>query len=129
PNLTRGWLRDEAAAGWHFMPVYVGPQASFGELSKSSASQGAAAAADAVRQAKRLGFSPLTPIYYDMEAYLPPERKRALRFESAWTITLHALGYSSGVYSSAASGIADLAHQYGRGRYATPDVIFDARWN
>lgn len=129
PNLTPGWLREQAAAGWHFIPMYVGPQAAFGELGKSAAGQGAAAAADAAKQARLLGFGPLTPIYYDMEAYLPSESQRALRFESAWTATLHALGYSSGVYSSSASGVADLAHQYGRGRYAMPDVIYDARWN
>lgn len=129
PNLTAGWLRDEAAAGWHFIPTYVGPQAAFGELHGSSASQGTAAAMDAVQQAERLGFGPLTPIYYDMEGYPPAERVRALRFESAWTATLHAFGYSSGVYSSASSGIADLAHQFGRGEYTMPDVIFIAHWN
>jgi Domain of unknown function (DUF1906) len=25
PNLTHKWLPAEAAAGWHFMPMYVGP--------------------------------------------------------------------------------------------------------
>ncbi len=129
PNLTPGWLKDEAAAGWHFIPTYVGPQAAFGELTGSSASQGAAAAKDAVQQARRLGLGPLTPLYYDMEAYSPSQRARALKFESAWTTTLHSLGYSSGVYSSASSGIADLAHQFGRGKYTMPDVIFVARWN
>jgi hypothetical protein len=129
PNLTASWVKDEAAAGWHFMPMYVGPQAAFGELTSSSASQGAAAAKDAVHQARQLGFGTLTPIYYDMEAYPPWERGRALGFESAWTTTLHALGYDSGVYSSSSSGIADLVHEYGRGRYTMPDVIFDALWN
>ena len=129
PNLTPSWLRDEAAQGWHFIPMYVGRQAAYGELSKSSAGQGAVAAADAVHQAKRLGFGHRTPIYYDMEAYRPGQTHRVLRFLSAWTTTLHALGYSSGVYSSSSSGIAALAHQYGRGRYAVPDVINDALWN
>ena len=129
PNLTPSWLRDEAAQGWHFIPLYVGRQAAFGELSKSSGGQGAAAGTDAVHQAERLGFGPMTPIYYDMEGYLPRQTGRVLRFLSAWTTTLHARGYSSGVYSSSSSGIADLAHQYGRGRYAVPDVINDALWN
>ncbi|MGE5289594.1 MAG: glycoside hydrolase domain-containing protein, partial [Micromonosporaceae bacterium] len=129
PNLTPLWLRHEAAQGWHFIPMYVGPQARFGELSKSPASQGAAAATDAVHQARRLGFGPLTPIYYDMEAYSARQSIRVLRFLSAWTTSLHALGYSSGVYSSSSSGIADLAHQYRAGRYAIPDVIYDALWN
>jgi len=129
PNLSSSWLSTEAAAGWHFIPMYVGPQAGFGELRKSPASQANAAASDAVSQAKRLGFPAKTPIYYDMEAYLPPERGRALRFLSAWTAKLHALGYSSGVYSSSNSGIADLAHESGRGKYQMPNVIFDALWN
>src|SRR6516165_7003994 len=130
PNLTPAWLRNTAAQGWHFIPLYVGPQAAFGELSKnSSASQGTAAATDAALQAQRLGFGPLSPIYYDMEGYLPGQSTRVLRFLSAWTTKLHALGYSSGVYSSSASGIADLTRQYGRGVYALPDVIYDALWN
>lgn len=129
PNLTPSWLRHVAAQGWHFIPMYVGPQAFFGELSGSSASQGTAAATDAAHQARRLGFGPLTPIYFDMEGYLPGQSTRVLRFLSAWTTRLHALGYSSGVYSSSSSGVADLAHQYGRGRYAMPDVIYDALWN
>jgi hypothetical protein len=129
PNLTPAWLRQQAAAGWHFIPMYVGPQAAFGELGRSAASQGAAAASDAVNQAAQLGFAPPSPIYYDMEAYPRDERRRVLSFLSAWTASLHAYGYLSGVYSSSSSGIADLAHQYHRGRYAMPDVIFDAWWN
>jgi Domain of unknown function (DUF1906) len=129
PNLTPAWLRAEAAAGWHFIPMYVGPQELFGELTKKSARQGAAAAADAAQHARQLGFRHGTPIYYDMEGYLPGHSGRVLRFLSAWTTTLHALGYDSGVYSSSTSGVADLDQQYGLGTYAMPDVIFDALWN
>ena len=129
PNLTQSWVRDEAAVGWHFIPMYVGPQAAFGEMSASPARQGARAAADAVLQAKGLGFGPGTPLYYDMEAYKPRQTGNVLQFLSAWTTTLHELGYTSGVYSSSTSGVADLAGQYGSGRYAMPDVIFDALWN
>jgi Domain of unknown function (DUF1906) len=130
PNLTPAWLRNTAAQGWHFIPLYVGPQAAFGELSKnSSASQGAAAATDAANQAQRLGFAPKSPIYYDMEGYPPGQTTRVLRFLSAWSKRLHARGYSSGVYSSSSSGVADLAKQYGRGVYTMPDVIYDALWN
>jgi hypothetical protein len=35
---------------------------------------------------------------------------------------LHALGYSSGVYSSSSSGVADLARHFADGRYVMPDV-------
>ena len=129
PNLTPSWLRDEAAVGWHFIPMYVGPQAAFGEVSASAARQGARAAADAVLEAKQLGLGPGTSLYYDMEGYKPRQAGRVLQFLSAWTTTLHTQGYSSGVYSSSSSGVTDLAQQYGTGRYAMPDVIFDALWN
>ena len=129
PNLTAGWLRREATAGWHFIPMYVGPQAEFDQLVPRSGRQGSAAADDAAAQAERLGFGRGTPIYYDMEAYSPGLTARTLRFLSAWTSRLHALGYSSGVYSSSSAGIAALARVYPSHRYAMPDVIFDALWN
>jgi hypothetical protein len=129
PNLTRGWLEAEAAAGWHFIPMYVGPQAEFGELGAHPGHQGRAAANDAVVQAQRLGFGTGTPLYYDMEAYPPGQTNKALRFLTSWTSRLHALGYSSGVYSSSSAAVAALAHQYTTHRYALPDVIFDALWN
>jgi Domain of unknown function (DUF1906) len=127
-NLTARWVRREAAAGWRFIPMYVGPQASFGQL-RAPRRQGAAAAADAVVQARRLGFGKWTPLYDDMEAYPPRDTGAALRFLSAWTRTLHSLGYRSGVYSSSDSGIEALAHEYSNSKYAMPDVIYDALWN
>jgi Domain of unknown function (DUF1906) len=127
-NLTSAWVRLEAAAGWRFIPMYVGPQASLNQL-RSPARQGTTAAADAVLQAGRLGFGPRTPLYYDMEAYRARDAGRALTFLSAWTRELHRLGYESGVYSSSSSGVADLSRHYRSRRYAMPDVIFDALWN
>ena len=129
PNLTAGWIRGEAAAGWHFIPMYVGPQAEFGELGRHPGHQGRAAANDAVMQAERLGFGPGTPLYYDMEAYARGQANAALRFLSSWTSRLHALGYSSGIYGSSGAGVGYLAHQYSARKYAMPDIIFDALWN
>ena len=128
PNLSQSWVRAEARAGWRFIPLYAGPQAAFGELN-APVRQGLAAARDAVAQARRLGFGSRTPIYYDMEAYHPGVRIAALRFLSAWTIELHRFRYSSGVYSSSDSGIADLSRQYARRIFAMPNVIYDALWN
>jgi hypothetical protein len=128
PNLNPEWLLQSALGGYHFIPMYVGPQAEFGELSAPS-QQGRASADDAVMLAKQLGFGPRTPIYYDMEAYLPGETTAVLQFLSAWTTTLHSLGFLSGVYSSSDSGVSDLARQYFSHTYAMPDVIFDAWWN
>ena len=129
PNLTKGWLTKQAAAGWHFMPMYVGPQAEFGELGRHPGHRGQAAARDAVAQAERLGFGAGTPIYYDMEAYPPRETGKALRFLTAWTSWLHTFGYKSGIYSSSSAAVTALAHQYTTGKYALPDVMFDALWN
>ena len=99
PALTASWVSQQQAAGWHFMPIYVGPQASFGEI-HSAASQAVSAAQDAVSQARPLGFGPGTPLYYDMEAYSGSLNGKVLRFLTSWTRELHTLGYSSGVYSN-----------------------------
>jgi hypothetical protein len=126
PNLTADWVAQQAAAGWHFLPLYVGPQANNGGIT-SPVSQGASAAQDAVTQAQHLGFAQGSVLYYDMEAYSPSQSGAALSFLSAWTQRLHAQGYKSGVYSSSSSGISDLAGHIGS--YTMPDVIDDALWN
>jgi Domain of unknown function (DUF1906) len=126
PNLTAGWVSQQAAAGWRFIPIYVGPQAEFTQIT-APASQAAAAADDAVTQAAALGFGPGTPIYYDMEAYPAAQKANALAFLSAWTTQLHAQGYRSAVYSSSSSGVTDLVGNFTK--YAMPDVIWDALWN
>ncbi|MGW4303591.1 glycoside hydrolase domain-containing protein [Streptomyces sp. NPDC004646] len=125
PNLTASWVSQQASAGWHFLPIYVGVQASG---ISSPTSQGTSAADDAVTQAGSLGFPAGSVLYYDMEAYSPSTSSSVLSFLSAWTKELHAQGYKSAVYSSSTSGIADLADHYGSG-YQMPDVIYDALWN
>jgi Domain of unknown function (DUF1906) len=126
PNLTAAWVAQQAAAGWHFLPIYVGPQASLSQLT-SPAAQGTSAADDAISQAAARGFGPGNVLYYDMEAYQPAQRGAALVFTAAWNTELHRAGYWSGLYSSANSEIADLVANYGGS--STPDVTFTARWN
>jgi hypothetical protein len=126
PNLTAGWVSQQAGAGWHFLPLYVGPQASAGQLTAPT-SQGTANAGDAANQAVSLGFGAGSVLYYDMEAYAASQRPAVLSFLSAWTDQLHAKGYRSGVYSSDSSGIRDLVGAIGS--YTMPDVIDDAEWN
>lgn len=128
PDLTASWVAQQQAAGWHFMPIYVGPQESFGEIT-AAARQAAGAAKDAVSQASMLGFGPGTPIYYDMEAYPAARGAQVLRFLTAWTRELHLLRYTSGVYSNSLSGISDLASNYANPSYVMPDIIYDALWN
>ena len=127
PNLTASWVSQQAAAGWHFLPIYVGVQAGQITSSPTPASQGVAAAQDAAAQAASLGFGPGTPIYYDMEAYQPAQESNVLALLSAWTKELHAEGFKSGVYSSSSSGVADLVANFTKD--AMPDVIWDALWN
>jgi len=137
PNLTAGWVSAQTAAGWHLIPTYVGLQAptsacgSCGKLSAARATaQGEEAAVDAVAQAASVAMGPGSPIYFDMEGYSRTSSSSAatLTFLEAWTEKLHALGYVSGVYSSGASGIADLADEVGTG-YVLPDNIWVANWN
>jgi glycoside hydrolase-like protein len=126
PNLTSAWVSAQAQAGWHFIPLYVGPQASVGQIT-SPTSQGTGAADDAANQATALGFGPGTPIYYDMEAYGADQAAAALAFESAWSTELHNRGYLSGYYSSSGSGITDLVANYPN--YVMPDILDVANWN
>ncbi len=137
PNLTSSWVTAQTAAGWHLIPTYVGLQAptssctSCAKLTASQATtQGTAAAIDAVAQAAAVAIGPGSPIYYDMESYTQTSSATAatLTFLEAWTAKLHALGYLSGVYSSSASGIEDLAGTIGTG-YLAPDALWIANWN
>jgi hypothetical protein len=132
-NLTGDWLTARARAGWHFMPLYVGWQAAWDKLTATASTPGPAAlgkesADDAIAQARSLGIGAGALLYYDMESYTTPAQvAAAMAFLSTWTAELHAHGYRSAVYSSAATGIADLvAH---RGKIAEPDVVAIAHWN
>jgi Domain of unknown function (DUF1906) len=139
PNLTSNWVGEQVAAGWHLIPTYVGLQAttsacsSCAKLSSSLSKatlQGAEEARDAVEEAAAVGMGPGSPIYFDMEAYTRTSSATSstLTFLSSWTDQLHALGYVSGVYSSSASGIADLGRAVG-GSYTLPDHVWTANWN
>jgi Rv2525c-like, glycoside hydrolase-like domain len=137
PNLTASWVAEQTAAGWHPIPTYVGLQAptssctSCATLGAGSASlQGTAAATDAVNDARIAAIGEGSPIYFDMESYTRTSSASSatLTFLAAWTTRLHALGYESGVYSSSASGIADLVSRIGS-LYQQPDHIWIANWN
>ena len=137
PNLTSTWVGDQTAAGWRFIPTYVGLQAPLSScgscapiLPARAAAEGTAAAADAVAQAQALGIGPHNPIYFDMEAYNPTATSTTavLTFLSAWTTQLHASQYLSGVYSSSDSGISDIAAAAGTS-FVEPDDLWIANWN
>jgi hypothetical protein len=136
PNLTSSWVGAQSASGWHIIPIYVGLQAPANSCGcaaispSSAASQGTAAATDAVARAEAIGLGPGNPIYDDMEAYnrTTANTTAVLAFLGAWTSELHADGYVSGVYSSDGSGIKDLVASYGTS-FAEPDDLWAANWN
>ncbi len=138
-NLTAAWVRTQVAAGWHLLPLYVGPQASCTTTTKrnlighaTAAAQGAAAAQDAVAQARALGLAAQSVLIYDMEAYRNGDaacRKSVLDFMGAWSARLHDLGYLSGFYSSMGSGVADQVANYAAPGYVRPDYLDFARWD
>ena len=148
-NLTPTWVRTQLAAGWKLLPIHLGAQASCttrerflkNRISAAPANnyavargQGTREANVAVAAARRLGLVTSTVLYYDLEAFPMTSagcKDAALKFLSAWTRRVHTLGYLSGVYSSAASGIKllDDARVYPGNTNALPDQIWIADWN
>ncbi len=139
PALTASWVSTQQTAGWHLLPIYLGPQPYCTTSTKpdrftalDAVSAGSAAADDASGQAHALGLAAGSTVYYDMEAYAttdPVCRKAVLGFQSAWTRRLHELGYRSGFYSSLASGIKDQVDVYTSTAYVRPDYIWFARYD
>ena len=146
-NLTSQWVATQLRNGWKVLPITVGPQAScFVSRNKKvrivsdpandyfkARQQGRAEAQDTVSRARALGITRRSTLWYDLEAYDIGNtrcRESALYFLTSWTRTLHGLGYVSGVYSSASSGIRaiDNARVNEPGRYLMPDRIWVAEW-
>ena len=138
-NLSASWVREVKEMGWSLIPIYVGLQApcnSFGQqiVPGHASPEGTGAANGAMFDAKLFGLGRGAPIYFDMEAYNSGNRvcrDSVLSFLDKWTRQLHAHGYVSGVYSSAASGAQDLGTAtsvYGR-RLAKPDSLWFALWD
>lgn len=138
-NFSASWVKRVAAEGWRFIPLWVGPQAPCSFASGVSAinpsqarAEGYSEAANAVATAGRFGYGTGTPIYFDMEGYNNTDTgcsRAVLSFLDGWTRGLHNRQYLSGVYSSAASGIADLASEAGNRGYTPPNDIWFADWN
>lgn len=150
PNLTPTWVDTQLRNGWRLLPITLGPQAScttrerylrqerinpdpLNKYAKARA-QGRREATTAVGEATRLGIVPGSTLWYDIEAFdtRPTHcRESALSFLHAWTNKVHKLGYVSGVYSSAASGIKmlDDVRALRPGAYRLPDQIWIADWN
>jgi hypothetical protein len=138
-NLSASWVQQTEAMGWSLMPTFVGLQAPCDSFSgkidaKQAASQGTAAANQAMVDAITFGLGSGSPIYYDMEAYDHTNagcRTAVLTFLDAWTRQLQAQGYVSGVYSSADAAIIDLQSTTTIAGHplAEPQAIWFALWD
>jgi Domain of unknown function (DUF1906)/Putative peptidoglycan binding domain len=153
PNLTPAWIRKQLARGWRILPITLGPQASCqprfprygndetiiprpGKTKRyaRARAQGSAEADKAVAAASALGIVTGSTLWYDLEGFDLGNtrcRESALAFLSAWTTQIRSLGYVSGVYSSAGSGIKmlDDARYNQRKGVTLPDMIWVARWD
>lgn len=136
--LSDGWVRTVTAIGWRLVPIYVGRQAPCSHQphlalmrAKTASNQAAAAADDAAAHATALGVAHGSAIYLDLESYSRRDTactSTVLKYLSTWTNRLHTHGYLAGLYSSAGSGITDLAHVRPPG-LARPDALWIARWD
>lgn len=151
PNLTPTWVSTQIANGWRLLPITLGPQANCLSrfprykddkvIARSSANTYAAArkqaqqeAVKAVAAAKKLGIGAGSTLWYDLEGFDSTNkvcRESAMWFLSAYNKKIKSLGYVSGVYSSAGSGIKllDDARVKEPGKYTLPDRLWVARWD
>ena len=152
PNLTRNWISSQLEKGWRLLPITLGPQAScsphfprYGDDEtidptpgrsgryERARTQGRAEAAKTVRNAAALGISRGSTLWYDLEGFDSTSthcRESALRLPQWMGDEVRSLGYSTGVYSSAGSGILMLDQARAAGRnFAYSDYIWIARWD
>ncbi|MBR7834340.1 DUF1906 domain-containing protein [Actinospica durhamensis] len=133
-NLNAAWVTAQTAAGWHLLPLYIGPQVVSAEIT-SPAAQGKAAADDAAAQASSLGIGEGAVLYYDMEshssgaAYSAAENATTQQFVTSWTAELHALGYQSGLYGNENGAQGAMVAALGQSGVTEPDVMDVANWN
>ena len=139
-NLSPAWVRYVTGLGWGLIPTYVGAQAPCNKQFAVriqpgwASAEGLAAAQWAVQDAAGLGVGRGTPIYYDMESFNSAKafcKAQVLSFLDGWTREIHALGYVSGVYSSASTGAESLglASSVDGHSLAEPDSLWFAFWD
>lgn len=138
PNraLNRELLDGLAAAGWRFIPTWVGPQAPctdyqvrFSADVNAARAAGQTEAAQALAVAQTLGLAAAergSVIYYDLEAFDASDATctaAAQAFVQGWSAAVRAGGSLAGLYTSACW--PDL------GLYAAvepPDAVWMAHW-
>jgi uncharacterized protein YraI len=139
PQLTASWVTAVSRLKWRLLPVYKGLQPPCGGkpadqkiIPAQAASQGTAAAGDAITRATALGLRPGSAFYNDIENYTRTDttcRTAVLAYLSGWTRELHRLGYVAGAYANLSSGAPDLSATYMSASYARPDALWIARYD
>ncbi|MET9468746.1 DUF1906 domain-containing protein [Streptomyces sp. NPDC006544] len=137
PQLTAGWVTRQIDAGWHLMPIWVGPQpwhnsgTGLSTDPSEANDQGRAAAEGAAQAATALGLAENTVLYNDLENYTDRATWDApvVAYLTAWTVRLHELGYRAAAYVAASSGVKALSAHYDQAPDSMPDVLWVARWN
>ncbi|PBC78804.1 uncharacterized protein DUF1906 [Streptomyces sp. TLI_235] len=139
-RLTADWVTRSRDMGWRFVPTHVGLQAPCSTSSSkprhidpaNAVAQGQQEGAEAVSAMRALGFGDGSPVYLDIEAYPRGDTRcsqAVIDFTVGWTQALHTAGHLAGFYSSAESGIADLAAAARAGSSPLPDAVWYARWD
>ncbi len=134
--LTPEWVGTQYANGWQFIVIHHGLESPcnprydevFSTDPATARQQGVDEANAAVAAATALGFGAGSAVYVDIEAY-DGCTDSVLSFVSGWAEGLRAAGWRSGMYSSGASGVADLCANYDNGQYTMPDHLWFAWWN
>lgn len=135
-RLTPEWVGTQYANGWQFIVIHHGLEAPcnprydevFSTDPATARQQGVDEADAAIAAAIALGFGAGSAIYVDIEAYNGCTES-VMSFVSGWAEGLRAAGWLSGMYSSGASGVADLCSNYDNDQYTMPDHLWFAWWN
>lgn len=134
--LTPEWVSTQSANGWQFIVIHHGLETPcnprydevFSTDPATARQQGVDEANAAIGAATALGFGPGSAIYVDIEAY-DGCTDAVMSFVSGWAEGLKAAGWLSGMYSSGASGVADLCANYTNDQYTMPDHLWFGWWN
>lgn len=137
--LSQAWLTGARDLGWKVLPLYVGSQSPCVRAENKRGypigdypeDQGIDEGVDAVHKADRLGISPGSAIYLDMEAYDDKDDDCAsttLAFVRSWSATVVRHGYVPGFYSSAESGVRHMESARRSGTDSLPEAMWFARW-
>jgi len=123
------WYSQVAAIGWSFIPIWVGPQELYGDLSANTGTafnQGVAEGDLAANQLTALGFPANSIVYYDFERPHPAAIEPSVKaFVNGWSSQLHNRGHLAGIYGSYLSAAA----WQGSGVPNPPDAIWPYNLN